>query len=127
MNQQRAHPLSRPSVPIEMSGAPANAPRELPDTLICQVLRAKRIEIRELAASGGVSTVRVFDSVARGTDRVDSDVDFLVDLVPCVTLLAIIGLERDLPGLVGRRVEIIPARSLKPALVATVTGEATAL
>ena len=46
-----------------------------------EVLRTKREEILSLAAKHGVKNVRVFGSVARGEEREDSDVDFLVDVV----------------------------------------------
>ena len=50
--------------------------------MMLQSLRARRSEIQEIAAKHGVFRIRVFGSVARGEDRPDSDVDFLVDAGP---------------------------------------------
>jgi predicted nucleotidyltransferase len=50
-------------------------------------IRRLRAEVPDLAARHGVRNVRVFGSVARGDDRADSDVDFLVDVEPGRTLL----------------------------------------
>jgi len=44
------------------------------------LLRVRRKEILEVAARNGALNVRVFGSVARGEERPDSDIDFLVNL-----------------------------------------------
>jgi predicted nucleotidyltransferase len=49
---------------------------------IGRIVRARRRELVEVAASHGASNLRVFGSVARGDDRPDSDVDLLADLPP---------------------------------------------
>lgn len=41
-------------------------------------IREKAAQIREIAATHGARNVRVVGSVARGTDRPDSDLDLLV-------------------------------------------------
>ena len=46
------------------------------------VLRSKREQILQTAAQHGVRRVRVFGSVARGTDDEHSDIDFLVEMAP---------------------------------------------
>jgi hypothetical protein len=46
-------------------------------------LRSRHLDrIVELAQRRGAHNIRVFGSVARGDQRVDSDVDFLVDFEP---------------------------------------------
>ncbi len=51
------------------------------------LLRAKRVQILQAAARYGVQRLRVFGSVARGTDDRESDIDFLVELAPDRSLL----------------------------------------
>jgi len=51
------------------------------------VLRTKRKQILEIAAQNGVRRLRVFGSVARGSDDEQSDIDFLVELAPDRSLL----------------------------------------
>lgn len=47
---------------------------------IRKLLRSKRTEILDIAARHGARKVRAFGSVARGTARRNSDVDFLVEM-----------------------------------------------
>jgi predicted nucleotidyltransferase len=47
---------------------------------IRQLLQSKRSQILQIAARHGARKVRVFGSVARGTARRGSDIDFLVDM-----------------------------------------------
>lgn len=101
--------------------------RSLPDTPTGRQLGSKRDQILSIAAGRGASNVRVFGSVARGEDHDRSDVDLLVDLADNVGLVGLIGLERELEELLNREVDVVPARSLKPALAARVLAEAIAL
>jgi predicted nucleotidyltransferase len=75
-------------------------------------LNLKRQQILELAARRGASHVRVFGSFARGQARLDSDVDFLVDLDPGRSLLDLGGLLMDLRDLLGREVDVVTAAGL---------------
>ena len=47
---------------------------------INELLAEKRNAILNIATSYGAYNVRIFGSVARGSARADSDIDFLVDL-----------------------------------------------
>jgi uncharacterized protein len=69
---------------------------------------SKREEALSLAAN-----VRIFGSVARGDDRPDSDVDFLVDVQRQWSLFDHIGLIQDLEDLLGRKVDLIPTHSIR--------------
>jgi predicted nucleotidyltransferase len=50
-------------------------------------VRLKRNQILRIAAQNGVKRLRVFGSVARGTEDEQSDIDFLVELAPDRRLL----------------------------------------
>ena len=56
-----------------------------------------------------------------------SDVDLLVDLDDGVSLVALIALERELTDVLGRKVDVVPARGLKPGVVERVLAEAIEL
>lgn len=56
--------------------------------------------------------MRVFDSVARGDTRHDSDIDLLVTLEEGCSLLDGAGLMQDLEDRLGRKVDVVNARSL---------------
>jgi uncharacterized protein len=77
-------------------------------------VRRNRHRLVEVAAAHGVTALRVFGSVARGDDRPDSDVDLLVDLPPGLSLFGLGRVEAELEGIVGARVDLVPAGSLKP-------------
>jgi len=91
------------------------------------LLRAKRDEVLRIAARRGARNVRLFGSAARGEDREDSDVDLLVQLGPGVTLLDHAALIRELQGLLGRKVDVVGERALRPHLREEVLREAVAV
>ena len=82
------------------------------------------VAIREVAARHGASQVRVFGSFARRTQQSDSDLDLLVDLAPGRSLLDLIAIQQDLEDLLGRRVDVVTARSLSPYLRDSVLRDA---
>ena len=88
----------------------------LPDTPLGRRLRQRRKAITETAAKRQAHNVRVFGSVARGEDNEASDIDILVDLEHGVSLVDLIGLERDLRELLGVDVDVVPADMLKPRI-----------
>jgi len=90
-------------------------------------LKAKREEILEVCARYGARQVRVFGSVARGEADEQSDIDFLVELEPGRTLLDLGGLQYDLEQLLGRRVDVVTERGLKPRIRERVLREAVPL
>jgi predicted nucleotidyltransferase len=68
-----------------------------------------RYQVRELS---------VFGSAARGEMRPDSDVDLLVEFQPGarIDLVDHAGLMLDLEKLLGRRVDLVSKRALKPLI-----------
>jgi predicted nucleotidyltransferase len=97
-----------------------------PADLGALVLR-HRSRIVEIAARRGATNVRLFGSAARGEATSSSDVDFLVDIEPGVSLVGLAGLERELTELLRCDVDVVPAANLKPALLSQVESEAIAL
>jgi predicted nucleotidyltransferase len=90
-------------------------------------LRSKESEIRSIAARHGAGNLRVFGSVARGDTRPGSDVDLLIDIVGPTTPWFPGGLLNDLQALLGRRVDIVIARSLSPLIREDVLRDAVPL
>jgi len=89
-----------------------------------KMLHEERLHILELAKRHGVTSIRVFGSVARGQERAASDIDLLVTVGAETTPWFPAGLILDLQALLGRRVEIITERGLNPALRDGVLAEA---
>ncbi|HEX7786777.1 MAG TPA: nucleotidyltransferase family protein [Methylomirabilota bacterium] len=91
------------------------------------LLKTHREEILAIARQHGASNVRVFGSVARGESGPDSDIDILVDLEPGRSLLDHAQLQIDLEALLGRKVDVVTARGLRPRLRDRVLHEAIPL
>lgn len=82
-----------------------------------------REEIRRAAADNGAREVRVFGSVARGEERDDSDVDFLVVLEPGRSPFDLARLELRLERLLGRAVDVVTEAGLREPIRTTALRE----
>ena len=94
---------------------------------IFELLRPKRSRILRVAARHGARNLRVFGSVARGTAKAHSDIDFLVDMEDGRTLLDLVGLSQDLESLLKRKVDVVTSRGLSPFLRRAITSQAVQL
>ncbi|HEY5999539.1 MAG TPA: nucleotidyltransferase family protein [bacterium] len=81
---------------------------------VAELLGTKRAEVLRIAERYGARNIRVFGSLARGEAGPDSDVDLLVQLDPGVTLLKHAALVRELEALLGRKVDVVSERGLRP-------------
>ena len=88
---------------------------------------AKRNQIMQAAANRGVRRIRLCGSVARGDQRPDSDVDFLVTFEPGRSLLDHGGLLMDLQDILGCKVHVISEGSLTSRYRDRVLSEALVL
>ncbi len=87
----------------------------------------KRNEIVRIARRYGASNIRVFGSIARGDGDQNSDVDFLVDMDQGRSLLDLGGLLMDLQQLLGRPVDVVTEKGLRPRIRERVLREARAI
>ena len=82
-----------------------------------EVLREHRSKILSLLAERGVRDVRVFGSLARGDEYVESDIDLLIQLPDGgsagAELLTALGLSEELSQLVRARVDVATPRTLR--------------
>jgi predicted nucleotidyltransferase/DNA-binding XRE family transcriptional regulator len=99
----------------------------LPDTPMGRRIGRCRHQIVDAAERHGARNVRIFGSAARGSDTAESDVDVLVDLDADVGVVGLVALEQELARILGRWVDVVPARSLKPEVASTALAEAIAL
>jgi predicted nucleotidyltransferase len=91
------------------------------------VLRANREQILQIAARFGIQRVRVFGSVARGTDDEQSDVDFLVELAPDRSLLDLGGFLYEMRSLLGTDVDVVTEKGIRKRIRERVLAEAVDL
>lgn len=68
----------------------------------------------EIARRFGVKRLSLFGSAARGELRDDSDVDVLVEFNAAATFDGYFGLKDHLESLLGRTVDLVTERGLKP-------------
>lgn len=85
-------------------------------------LRGREKELR----AAGVVRISLFGSTARGEQRPDSDVDLLAafDSSRRLSLLDVVGIERQISDVLGRPVELVEEGTLKPRVRRTVDAEA---
>ena len=91
------------------------------------LLKTRRKEILEIAARNGAVNVRIFGSVARGENRPDSDIDFLVNLESGRSLLDLARLLRELNTLLGYPVDVVTEAGLRPRIKPQVLRDARPL
>lgn len=91
------------------------------------LLKEKREEILRIAAKYGARNVRVFGSVARGEADEASDIDFLVEMEPGRSLFDLGGLQSDLEGFLGCKVDVVTEGGLYWLLRRRILKEARTL
>lgn len=70
-----------------------------------------------------VKRVGLFGSVVHGRLRTDSDVDILVDIDDRLSLLDFIKLKLEIEDALGRKVDLVEYRTLKPRLRDTILND----
>lgn len=84
-------------------------------------------EIAEIARRHGVISIRLFGSAARGDDRPDSDIDFLIESGPVHSPWFPGGLVSDLEDLLGCRVDVVETASISRHLRQRIIQESVPL
>lgn len=107
----RLPPSASPGRKVPMTGR-STLPRE-------QILR--------IAARHGAASIRVFGSRSRGEERVDSDLDLLVEFEPGRSLLDSIAMEQELADLLGYPVQVLTPNGLSEVLRGQILAAAVPL
>lgn len=94
---------------------------------LAKSLAKNRHKVLETAGAHGATNLRVFGSVALGTDTSESDIDLLADLAPGTGLFELARLERELSEILGAKVDVVPAQGLRDHLAQRVLREAVPL
>lgn len=91
------------------------------------LVEAHRDEIKAIVTRHHGRSIALFGSVARGDERPDSDIDFLVELAPDARPFNILAIGADLEAALGVRVDVGTPASLRPYLRNRVLAEAVPL
>ena len=92
-----------------------------------RLIKLKQDQILAIGRKYGVSSIRVFGSVARGDDTPSSDLDFLVELEPGRSLFDLGGLQVDLEETLNCQVDVVTENGLRDRIRKDVLEEAVAL
>ena len=98
----------------------------MPRTILLGDAQVDEAAIRALCGQYRVRELFVFGSAATGKMRPDSDIDLLVEFQPeaGADLVDHAGLMLDLSRLLGRNVDLVSKRGLKPLIRASVLEQA---
>jgi len=84
--------------------------------------------LRDVCERYGVASLEVFGSVARGEDRLGSDVDLLYVLKPDARLgFTLFDLEDELASIFGRPVDLVARKSINKYIREQILAEAQPL
>ena len=85
-------------------------------------MRGHELELR----AAGVIRLSLFGSTARGDHGPDSDIDLLAvfDDTSRISLLDVVGIERQISEMLGRSVELVGEGTLKPRVRKNIEAEA---
>lgn len=116
---------ARPNIAAYESGSKVPSP-EVRERLIAAMrpkpsdaLRGHEAEVIQIAERRGATRVRVFGSVAKGSDTIDSDLDLLVDPASETSLFDLYELEDEIAQLLGVAVEVVSARTASDEMIAS--------
>ncbi len=93
---------------------PPNKSRHDAMTTFDDISRILHDHLGELRRIYGVAEIGVFGSFVRGEQQENSDVDVLVECSRPVGFVAFMRLEVHLQGLLGRKVDLVSKKALKP-------------
>ena len=93
-----------------------------------ELIQLKRHEIYSILDKyKTLDNLRVFGSVAKGTDNEDSDIDFLIDAHKGTTLLDLGGFQDELQTLLGVKVDLLTSKDISKHFADDVLKEAIPL
>lgn len=111
----------------EIARAIRVAHRTLGDRTLLDDLRSSKAELVAEARKGGLSNIRIFGSVARGTSTASSDLDILVDANRPISLIDLLKFSDYVAETLGVDVDVFTERTLNPSVRESVLAEAIKL
>jgi predicted nucleotidyltransferase len=96
-------------------------------TPLARRLRRRAPEVRRIIGEAGGSRVRVFGSVAIGSDTEESDVDLLFTMDKPLSLMQLSALSDRIGALLGASVDLVPDTAISPPLRERILAEAVPL
>ncbi|GIO36818.1 type VII toxin-antitoxin system MntA family adenylyltransferase antitoxin [Paenibacillus antibioticophila] len=94
---------------------------------IQSLIKSNHSLILSIAKSNGAKKISLFGSAARGEEREDSDIDFLVEFEEDKSLFDLIRLKNELEDLLNRPVDIVTENSIHWKMKDNILSEAIQL
>ena len=88
-------------------------------------LQVDQERLAKFCRAHGIRRAAIFGSLARGEGRPDSDIDLLVTFSAPKSLLAVVGLERELTAELGRKVDLLTEEAISPHIRRRIAGDLT--
>jgi predicted nucleotidyltransferase len=89
-----------------------------------EIVSQLRAALPDLRTRYGVTSFSVFGSRVHGAARPDSDVDVLVEFDRAPGFFQFVALEDELTRLLGRRVDLVMRKALRPRIGRRILAEA---
>ena len=90
--------------------------KTVPRKSLLEQVRLHREEILASAQKNGARNVRIFGSVARREDTLESDIDLLVEMEPQRSLFDLVGFSQEVEEILGVKADVVSEKGLNPHL-----------
>ena len=81
-----------------------------------QLLINNKKELEKFCKKNQIKFFGVFGSFARGEEKKNSDIDIIIDFITPKSLMEIGGIQYELTETLGRPVDIVSRKNIKPAI-----------
>lgn len=82
-----------------------------------------KLKIARALKKYGIKKAGVFGSFVRGEEKASSDIDILVEIPERINLYGVIGIKFELEDVLGRKVDLVEYKSIRPELRKEILGE----
>lgn len=82
-----------------------------------------KTKAKPVFAKHRITKAGLFGSVAKGRASAESDIDILVELSEKISLLEFVTIKLELEDLLGKKVDLVEYRAIKPRLKKRILGE----
>ena len=80
-------------------------------------------KIIQILKSKGARKIAIFGSYVRGKEKLESDIDIIVEFSERKSLLNLVGIEQELSDAAGMRVDLLTEKSISPYLIDRIKKE----
>ncbi|MFA6422886.1 MAG: nucleotidyltransferase family protein [Patescibacteria group bacterium] len=92
-----------------------------------QLLIDNKIELQDYCQKNQINYFGIFGSFARGEEKDDSDIDIMVDFEETKSLMKIGGIQYDLEEMLGRPVDLVSRKNIKPSIKKNILNDTKVL